>query len=230
MGSNGGRGVTYGTGRHRPGAGACHGRGSPQASRGAPDRRRRAWCFLTYSITGWLIGIPAGYLLDLFLVWMVKKVININLTLAFPPWNLALPREAVMMLHDIPHDIPADSGPDAPATSEQLARQEAIKQIERRRRFWVRAAIGTLGLIVLVIIWAMTEYHNAGGWPTQGFSDSSSIPNVWNYWIIYPAIFWALFLASDALLVFRNRPISETEIKREIDRQAGHRGPEQAKE
>ena len=79
----------------------------------------------------------------------------------------------------------------------------------------------TLGVIVLVIIWAFTEYHNAGGWPTQGFSQSSSIPNVWNYWIIYPAIAWALWLAADALLVFRNKPISETEIKREIDRQAG---------
>ena len=129
-----------------------------------------------------------------------------------------------MTLHDIPHDTPADSGQNAPAASEQLARQEAIKQIDRRRRFWVRATIGTLGLIVLVIIWAFAEYHNAGGWPTQGFSQSSGIPNVWNYWIIYPAIFWALFLAADALLVFRNRPISETEIKREIDRQTGQRG------
>ena len=26
----------------------------------------------------------------------------------------------------------------------------------------------------------------AGGWPTQGFSQSSGIPNVWNFWIIYP--------------------------------------------
>jgi len=129
-----------------------------------------------------------------------------------------------MTLHDIPHDTPADSGSDAPATSEQLARREAIKQIDRRRRFWVRATMGTLGLIVLAIIWAFAEYHNAAGWPTQGFSQSSGIPNVWNYWIIYPAIFWALFLAADVLLVFRNRPISETEIKREIDRQAGRRG------
>ena len=129
-----------------------------------------------------------------------------------------------MTLHDIPHDTPADSGPGAPATTGQLARQQAIKQIERRRRFWITAAMSTLLMVILVIIWAMTEYHNAGGWPTQGFSDSSSIPNVWNYWIIYPAIAWALFLAAHALLVFRNRPISETEIKREIDRQAGQRG------
>jgi len=129
-----------------------------------------------------------------------------------------------MTLHDISHDKPADSGQNAPAASEELARQQAIKQIERRRRFWIGAAMSTLLMVILVFIWAMTEYHNAGGWPTQGFSDSSSIPNVWNDWIIYPAIAWALFLAAHALLVFRNRPISETEIKREIDRQAGQRG------
>jgi len=128
-----------------------------------------------------------------------------------------------MTLHDIPHETPADSGQNVPATGEQLARQQAIKQIERRRRFWIIAAMSTLLMVILVFIWATTEYHNAGGWPTQGFSDSSSIPNVWNDWIIYPAIAWVLFLAAYALLVFRSRPISEAEIKREIDRQAGPR-------
>jgi len=128
-----------------------------------------------------------------------------------------------MALHDISHDTPAGSGSNAPATSEQLTRQQAIKQIERRRRFWMSAAMSTLLVVILVIIWAITEYHNAGGWPTHGFSDSSSIPNVWNDWIIYPAIAWVLYLATHALLVFRSKPISETEIKREIDRQAGQR-------
>jgi 2TM domain len=128
-----------------------------------------------------------------------------------------------MTLHDMSHETPADSGQNVPATGEQLARQQAIKQIERRRRFWIMAAMSTLLMVILVFIWATTEYHNAGGWPTQGFSDSSSIPNVWNDWIIYPAIAWVLFLAAAALLVFRNKPISETEIKREIDRQAGPR-------
>ena len=31
---------------------------------------------LTLAAAGWLIGIPLGYLLDLFLVWIVKKVVN----------------------------------------------------------------------------------------------------------------------------------------------------------
>ena len=36
----------------------------------------------------------------------------------------------------------------------------------------IRATIGTAGMAILVIIWAFTEYHNAGGWPTHGFSQS----------------------------------------------------------
>ena len=128
-----------------------------------------------------------------------------------------------MTLQDISHDTPADSGSNAPATGEQSARQQAIKQIERRRRFWVRAAMGTLAMIIVVIIWAFSEYHNAGGWPTHGFSQSSSILNVWNYWIIYPAIAWALLTAADAWWVFGRKPISETAIRREIERQGGAR-------
>ena len=65
----------------------------------------------------------------------------------------------------------------------------------------------------------LTEYHNAGGWPTQGFSQS---PNV-NFWIIYPVGAWVFLTAAHAWLVYGNKPVSESEIKREIDRQAGPR-------
>ena len=128
-----------------------------------------------------------------------------------------------MMLHDVFHDRSAGSQQDAPASAEQFARQQAIRQIERKRHFWLRATTGTLLLIIVVIIWAFSEYHNAGGWPTSGFSQSSGIPHVWNYWIIYPAIAWLVLTAADAWHVFRHQPISEAEIKREIERQAGRR-------
>jgi len=127
------------------------------------------------------------------------------------------------MLHDTSHDTPTGGGPEARPSSDQLVRQQAIRQIERRRHFRVRAAVGTLGMIILVVIWAFSEYHNAGGWPTSGFSQSSGIPNVWNYWIIYPAIAWVLITATDAWFVYRHKPVSEGEIQREIERQAGQR-------
>jgi len=128
-----------------------------------------------------------------------------------------------MTLHDISHDTPADSGQNAPAAGEQLAREQAIKQIERKRRFRFWAMMGTLVMIIVTVSWAFSEYHNAGGWPTSGFSDSSSIPNVWNYWIIWPAMVWVLATAGYAWFVYGNKPVSESEIKREIERQAGPR-------
>jgi hypothetical protein len=127
------------------------------------------------------------------------------------------------MLHEIPHDIPADSGSNDHASSEQLARQQAIKQIERKRRFWASTIAAAVGMIVLVVIWATSEYHNAGGWPVNGFSQSSGIHDVWNYWIIYPLGAWVLLTAASAWFVYGHKPISESEIKREIERQVGSR-------
>jgi hypothetical protein len=127
------------------------------------------------------------------------------------------------MLPNISHDREDGSDLDAPVADEQPIRQQAIRQIERKRRFKMRATMGTLLMIVVTVIWAFSEYHNAGGWPTSGFSQSSGIPNVWNYWIIYPAIVWILLTAGDALYVYGRKPITEAEIKREIDRQADQR-------
>jgi hypothetical protein len=127
------------------------------------------------------------------------------------------------MSHDTLDDTAADRDANAPATREQLTRQQAIKQIERKRRFWAGTVTAGIGMIILVAIWAMSEYHNAGGWPTAGFSQSSGIPNVWNSWIIYPFIAWVLLTAASAWFVYGRRPISENEIKHEIERQAGLR-------
>ncbi len=127
------------------------------------------------------------------------------------------------MLHDISRGTPTGSGSDGPATDNQFARQEAIKQIERKHRYWISTGLGTLGMILLAAIWAIAEYHNAGGWPTQGFSQSSGIPNVWNYWIIYPALAWLFLTVAGGLAVHLHKPISESQIKREIERQADTR-------
>lgn len=121
------------------------------------------------------------------------------------------------------HDSPTDHSPDAPANGDQLARQQAIRQIERRRRFWISTTWSGIAMLILVATWAISEYHNAGGWPVDGFSQSSGIHEVWNFWIVYPLGAWLLIVAAHAWAVFGNKPISESEIKREIERQAGPR-------
>ena len=79
---------------------------------------------------------------------------------------------------------PPDVNATQPADSHRLARQRAIRQIERQRHFHIEVVVGALGVILLVVIWATSEYHNAGGRPMQGFSQSSGIHDVWNFWII----------------------------------------------
>ena len=108
----------------------------------------------------------------------------------------------------------------APGDEAQL-RELAIKQIERKRRFEMRAFTVSVVAVILLVIWAITEYHNAGGWPTSGFSQSSSIPHEWNSWIIYPIIGLALFVAIDWLQTYRRRPITQDEIRREMERLRG---------
>jgi len=54
------------------------------------------------------------------------------------------------MLYDISPDKQENTDSNAPAGGEQLARQRAIQRIEHRRRFRIRATMGTLGMIILV--------------------------------------------------------------------------------
>ncbi len=109
--------------------------------------------------------------------------------------------------------------PDSPDERAAMAREQAIKQIERRRRFQVEVVASTIGLILIVVVWATGEYQNSGGWPTGGFSQSSGLHHVWNMWIVYPVTTWALYLAARYWVVYRHEPVTEQEIDREIERQ-----------
>jgi hypothetical protein len=48
-----------------------------------------------------------------------------------------------------------------------VMRQQAIKRIEVRRRFYIEPVFVAMGTAILDLIWAVSEYHNAGG-PRQG--------------------------------------------------------------
>lgn len=42
------------------------------------------------ALAGWLLGIPLGYALDRFLVWLVWEVVEVRIEFVFPPWNVVL--------------------------------------------------------------------------------------------------------------------------------------------
>ena len=114
---------------------------------------------------------------------------------------------------------------EAPSSTsgEDQARTQAVERIQRKRRFHVELVVTAIGVVILIAIWTTSEYHNAGGWPTQGFSQSSGIHDVWNYWIIYPVVAVALIVAARAWSVYGHKPITESEITREMERQSGRR-------
>jgi len=72
------------------------------------------------------------------------------------------------------------SGSQAP-DGEEAERRQAVERIKRKRHFHRELVVTAVGVAILMGIWASSEYHNAGGWPTQGFSQSSGIHDVWNY-------------------------------------------------
>jgi hypothetical protein len=116
----------------------------------------------------------------------------------------------------ISDDRPADIDSGALDDGEQLARRQAVKQAKARRLFKISTASSAVGVTLLVPIWAATEYRNAGGWPTYGFGQRSGIPGVWNMWIIYPAVAFALMTAGHGWFVYGREPIPVSEIKRGI--------------
>ena len=106
-------------------------------------------------------------------------------------------------------------------SDEQQVREMAIKQIEQERRFHKHVVSYVMVSILLVIVWAISEYNNANGWPTGGFSESSGTPHVWNIWIVYPVVVMVALLAIEAWNTYRKKPITEEEIRRHMDRLTG---------
>lgn len=104
------------------------------------------------------------------------------------------------------------------AKDDNAARDQAIARIRRRRGFRLELIVSGLGMAILVAIWGFSEYHNAGGWPTDGFSQSSGIHEVWNFWIVYPLLAWLLIMGGRFWAVYLHKPISEDEIRQEMDR------------
>jgi len=95
-------------------------------------------------------------------------------------------------------------------------RELAIERITRRRRFQLHALAHVLGSIFVIVVWAVTEYHNAGGWPT-GFR-SGRMNHDWDPWVIYPLIAGTLALATHGWIAFKSEPATERKIAREIER------------
>lgn len=84
--------------------------------------------------------------------------------------------------------------------TETTPRETAVRRLEARRDFRTHAAVYVVVNVLLVVIWA------ASG---AGY-----------FWPIWPIAGWGIGLAFHAWTAYFERPITEEEIRREMERSA----------
>jgi hypothetical protein len=83
-------------------------------------------------------------------------------------------------------------------TDADTRREAAIKRLEAKRGFRVHAAIYAIVNLLLVAIWAFSGHSY--------------------FWPIWPIIGWGVGLAIHGWMTFFQKPISEDEIRREMEK------------
>ena len=95
-------------------------------------------------------------------------------------------------------------------------RSLAMARIRKRRNFRTHVVVQLIGSLFLIAVWATTEYHNAGGWPT-GFRTGRAHHD-WDPWIIYPLAAGTLAVLVHAWIAFGQAPTTDDEIAQEVQR------------
>lgn len=110
----------------------------------------------------------------------------------------------------------SDTEPTAIAAGpDNELREWARKHVARVHKLERDIAIYLLGMATLTGIWAVVEWQDNGA--LQRLSDNSN-PGDWNPWILYVALIWGFFVLLDALKVYFDRPTTQTEIDRAVER------------
>jgi len=104
---------------------------------------------------------------------------------------------------------------DASIASDGELREWARKHVERVNKLKRDAAAFALGMLVLTGIWALIQWQDNGAF--ERFADGNN-PGDWEPWIFYVALVWGFLLGIDALKTWFDRPTTEADIDRTIDR------------
>jgi hypothetical protein len=91
----------------------------------------------------------------------------------------------------------------------------ARTHVERVQRLKRDVAVFVLGMVALTGVWMLVEWNDNGAF--ERFSGGNN-PGDWEPWFLYVALIWGFFVALDALRVYFDRPTTEAEIDRQIER------------
>ena len=107
--------------------------------------------------------------------------------------------------------------PTIPPRDDEL-RYWARRHVERVRRVKLHIGAFVLGICVLTPVWALVEWQDNGSFQSWG---NDGAPGEWEPWILFVALIWGLVVAVMALKTYFDRPATEAEIEREINRLSG---------
>jgi TRAP-type C4-dicarboxylate transport system permease small subunit len=108
------------------------------------------------------------------------------------------------------------------AGADEALRDWARRHLERVHKLRLHVAAYVLGIVLLTPIWMLVEWQNNGGFERLDWSDEGE-PGGWEPWILYVVLIWGLFVAIEALRVYFDRPTTEREVDREVERLTSRR-------
>ena len=100
-------------------------------------------------------------------------------------------------------------------SSQPELRRFARSRLEDVRRLKFHAASWALGMVVLTPLWALIEWQDNGGF--ERWSDNGNRGD-WEPTMLYVAVIWAFVIGVLALRHSLDRPTTEAEIQRELER------------
>jgi hypothetical protein len=103
----------------------------------------------------------------------------------------------------------------AAETADDELREWARQHLERVRRLKLNVAAFLIGIVALTPVWLLVEWQDNGGF--KHWSNNGN-PGDWEPWILYVALVWGLIVAISALKVHFDRPTTDVEIEREVER------------
>ena len=96
-------------------------------------------------------------------------------------------------------------------------RKLAVHHLDAVRKFKHYLWVYLTSMAVLTPIWIITQYESANGWP-EHLSSRSRYDGDWDPWLIWVGLIGAFIVGIQAYRAYIDRPETEADIEREIER------------
>lgn len=113
--------------------------------------------------------------------------------------------------------VVSEETPEIARSRDEVLRKLAERHLEHVRKFKLTLAVYVLSMVVLTPVWIITQYETADGW-LKHLSSRSRYAGDWDPWLIWVALVGLVFVAIAGLRAYFDRPSTETEVEREIER------------